>query len=251
MATNGRPPALAGVKLIMRRELGAYFGTRAGWVLIALALMVAGILFNARAVGDSARYSSDVLHQFFHDSSGVMLAAAFLVAMRTIVEERRSGTLPLLMNSSLTEGEIVFAKYAAAMVFLAALWAFSAYIPSLVFLRGKVSLGHLATGYLGIMLYGSAVLAVGIWASSFAKGWIVAGAASAATLAVMHTFWLLARVVEGPLGDLLGALAMHDKHFLPFKQGTLSLYHSVFYLAVTAVFLSLARNGLEARRWSS
>ena len=72
-----------------------------------------------------------------------------------------------------------------------------------------------------------------------------------ASLALVHTFWLLARVVEGSLGDLLGAMALHDRHFSPFKQGTLSLEHFVFYLSVTTVFLVMARNALEARRWTS
>ena len=89
--------------LIVRRELSSYFGSWGGWTLIALSLMIAGILFNTRAVGSSAKFSADVLAQFFHDTSGVVLAVAFLVSLRTTVEERKQGTLPLLLNSSLTE----------------------------------------------------------------------------------------------------------------------------------------------------
>jgi ABC-2 type transport system permease protein len=246
-----RPKASRGMQLIIRRELSAYLGSWGGWALLALSLMVAGILFNTRAVGSSAKFSSDVLAQFFHDTSGVVLAAAFLVSLRTIVEERRQGTLPLLLNSSLSEGEIVFAKYLGAMSFLFGLLLLSTYIPALVFLRGKVSVGHIASGYLGLMLYASAIVAVGVWASSIASGWVLAGAVSGATLAIGHTFWLLARRIDGSLGKLVATLSFHDKHFLAFKQGVVSTKHVVFYLSVTLVFLMLARSGLESRRWSS
>jgi ABC-2 type transport system permease protein len=252
MATStSRPNASSGIQLIIRRELSAYLGSWGGWALLALSLMVAGILFNTRAVGTSAKFSADVLGQFFHDSSGVVLAASFLVSLRTIVEERKQGTLPLLMNSSLSEGEIIFAKYIGAMSFLGLLLLLSSYIPALVFIRGKVSLGHIGSGYLGLLLYASAIIAVGIWASSLASGWVVAGAVSAATLAIGHTFWLLARRIDGSLSKVVASLSFHDKHFLAFKQGVISTKHVVFYLSVTIVFLMLARSGLESRRWSS
>lgn len=250
-AREGRPSAGRGVALIIRRELGTLLGTRAGWVLLSLSLAVAGILFNTRAVGSTARFSADVLGQFFHDTSGIILCVGFLLALRSVVEERKGGTLALLMNSSLTEGEVIVAKYLGAMAFLALFCLLSLYVPGLVFLRGAVSVGHVVVGYLGLLLYGSAVVAVGVWASAIARGWLVAGAVSGATLAVIHTLWLLARRVDGPLGDLLGALAIHDRHFLPFKQGVLSSVHVLFYLTVTLVFLALGRNGLEARRWTS
>ena len=250
-ASTSRPSAASGIQLIIRRELSAYLRSWGGWALLALSLMIAGILFNTRAVGTSAKFSADVLGQFFHDSSGVILAAAFLVSLRTIVEERKQGTLALLMNSSLSEGEIIFAEYVGAMSFLGLLLLLSSYIPALVFIRGKVSLGHIGSGYLGLLLYASAIVAVGIWASSLASGWVVAGAVSAATLAVGHTFWLLARRIDGSLGKVVASLSFHDKHFLAFKQGVVSTKHVIFYLSVTLIFLMLARSGLESRRWSS
>ena len=246
-----RPSAARGIALIVRRELGTYFGTRSGYVIGALMLMAEGLLFNTRAVGSSARYSSDVLSQFLFDASGVVMACAILVSIRLVAEERRSGTLTLLMNSSLTEGEIIFAKYLSAVLFLGILGVISLYIPLLVFVRGKVSVGHIFTGYFGLMLIGSAVVAIGTFASSIARSQVMAGAVAAAVTTVLVVLWMLARIVDGPLGDLVGSLALHDKHFRPFMQGTLSLEHVVFYLSVTAVFLVLARNGLESRRWSS
>ena len=249
--SNQRPSASKAMFLIVRRELSSYFGSWGGWTLIALSLMIAGILFNTRAVGSSAKFSADVLAQFFHDTSGVVLAVAFLVSLRTTVEERKQGTLPLLLNSSLTEGEIVVSKFLGAMTVIALFCLLSGYIPALVFLRGKVSLGHIGTGYLGLLLYASSIVAIGVWASAIASGWVVAGAVAGATLALGHTFWLLARHIDGELGNVVAYLALHDKHFMSFKQGILSLKHVAFYVSITLVFLILARSGLESRRWSS
>lgn len=246
-----KPSATRAMLLIVRRELSSYFSSWGGWTLIALSLMIAGILFNTRAVGSSAKFSADVLAQFFHDTSGVILAVAFLVSLRTTVEERKQGTLPLLLNSSLSEGEIVVSKFLGAMSVIALFCLLSGYIPALVFLRGKVSIGHIAVGYLGLLLYAASIVAIGVWASAVASGWVVAGAVSGATLALGHTFWLLARRINGELGNAVAYLALHDKHFMNFKQGVLSVKHVVFYLSVTIVFLMLARSGLEGRRWSS
>lgn len=248
---SSRPSALSGIALIVKRELATYFGTRAGWVIGALMLVALGILFNTRAVGSSARYSSDVLQQFVYDASGVAMVTAILVSIRLIAEERKSGTLPLLLSSSLTEGQIVFAKYLSAVAFLFILALVSLYIPALVFVRGKVSIGHIFAGYLGLMLLGSAVVAIGTFASAIARSLVVAGAVATAITAVLVLLWTLARIIDGPLGDVVGAMALHDKHFRPFMQGTISLEHVVFYLSVTWFFLVLARMGLESRRWSS
>lgn len=249
--TTGRPSAASGIARIVRRELSTYLGTRAGWVFIGLTLMFGGVAFNVFAVGKGAQFSADVMGEFFYNFSGVMIAAGYLVSLRSIVEERKSGTLPLLMSSSLTEGEIIIAKYLAQMSFLGIVLLISIYIPALVFIRGKVSFGHIAVGYLGVLLLCSAVVAIGTWASSIAKGWLIAGAVSLVTLALFVLWWQIARAVDGPMRDVLEAMALHNKHFLPFKQGTLSSNHVVFYLSMTVVFLTMARNGLEARRWSS
>jgi hypothetical protein len=78
---------------------------------------------------------------------------------------------------------------------------------------------------------------------------LVAVIISGAILVVMLLQWMLARVVEGPLGDVIGYLSLHDKHFRPFMNGTISIKDIVFYLCVTVLFLILARNALEGRRW--
>jgi ABC-2 type transport system permease protein len=248
-AQTWKPSAAQGILLIVRRELGAYFRSRSGYVIAALVLLIDGLLYNGFAIGSSARYSADVLSDFFYFSSGVVMVASPLVSMRLIAEEREHGSLPLLTTSSLSDGEIVFAKFLSGFLFMAILIAATLYMPLLIFVRGKVSLGHIGAGYLGLLSLGAACTAIGTFGSSIAHKQVVAAVISAASVVFMLQLNLLAKLVEGTLGDVFSYADLFVKHFRPFMGGTISLRDVVFYLTVCVFFLVLARNSLEGRRW--
>lgn len=249
MNTRVKPSALAGVKLIVKRELGQYLSTWSGYVIAAAMLLVSGLLFNVHAIGSSPRYSADVLSDLFFDMSGIVLVGSVLIAMRLIAEERANGTLPLLSGSSLTDGQVVIAKYLSAVAFMAGVLLLSLYLPALVVYSGKVSAGHVFAGYLGLMLLASVAVSISVFGSCLVKSQLVAGIIAGVLIVPLLLMWMLARVVEGPLGDVVGYLALHDKHFRPFMDGNVSTSNVVFYLSVTAFFLVLSRNVLEGRRW--
>ncbi len=169
----GRPKALSGLGLIVRRELLVYFGSVGGYVIASLMLAILGLLFNTRAVGGGSKYSVEVLTEFFNSAGGLVLVASCFIAMRLIAEERQAGTLALLQSSALTEGEVVLAKFLSAWLFLGAIMAASIYMPALIFLHGKVSVGHIFAGYLGTCLLGGAVIAIGTFGSAVAKTQVV------------------------------------------------------------------------------
>lgn len=246
-----KPSAAQGVALIIKRELGQYLNTWSGYVIFAVLLLVTGLGYNVHAVGNTPRYSSDVLFEFFWVASGTTIFTGLLLTMRLIAEERQTGTLPLLSTSSLTEGQIILAKYASAVVMIGVYLALTLYMPFLVFYNGAVSVGHIAAGYLGLLLLGSAVVAIGMFGSAVVKSQLVALIISGAITVIMLLLWAVARMVEGPLGDVVGMLSLHDKHFRPFQDGTISIANVVFYVSVSAFFLVAARNALESRRWRS
>lgn len=244
-----RPSAIGGISLIVRRELASYLRSRSGYVIAALILLIDGLLFNVFAVGSTARYSTDVLSDFFFYSSGVVMVSSLVISMRLIAEERQSGSLPLLTTSSLSDGEIVIAKFLSGYFFLLILTAATIYMPLLIFVNGKISLGHVFAGYIGLFCLGAAATAIGTFGSSIANNQLVALIVSIVILVFMLLQWMAARIVEGPLGDVIGYLSLHDKHFRPFMNGTISIKDMIFYASVTLVFLVLARNSLEGRRW--
>jgi ABC-2 type transport system permease protein len=246
---HSKPSAASLMGLIVKRELGQYLGTWSGYIVFAALLLATGLFYNVESIGSSPKYSSDVLSDFFKWASGFTVVTGILLAMRLIAEERQNGTLPLLTTSSLTEGQIILAKYFSAMVMICIYVTLSLYMPFLVFQHGAVSLGHIFAGCFGMVLIGSAGVAIGMFGSALFRSQLVAAILAGVIALVMTLLWALARVVEGVLGEIIGQITLHDKHFSPFMDGTITLPNIVYYLSVTAVFLLAARNLLEARRW--
>jgi len=234
---------------ILRRELSQYLRSPMGYIIIAAVLAIDGLLFNAWAVGEGQRRSGEVLEMFFYLTSGPTLLASIFIAMRLIAEERQTGTLVLISTAPVRDYELVLGKFLGALTFLSAMTAMSVYMPVLVMLHGKVSLGHVLVGYLGLILLGAAALALGLLCSAVAPNQLIAAILGAAVITVFVLLWLLSRIASPPLETLLGYLSIHDKHFRPFMRGILSVQDVVFYLSLVYVALVATTRVLEARRW--
>jgi ABC-2 type transport system permease protein len=235
--------------LIARRELGAYLRSMTGYVIAALALVVDGILFQAFVLGGPERLSAEVLSNFFFIAGGVTMIASIFISMRLLAEERQTGTLVLLTSSPVHDWEIVLGKFLSAFIFLALITLASVYMPALIFVNGKVSFGHMVAGYMGLLLLGSAALAIGTFGSALARTQVLAAIISGVLVVALVTCWMLARVTERPLQDVFTALALWQRHFTPFQAGQVHLRDVVYYLAVTYLALFAATRVLEARRW--
>lgn len=237
--------------VILRRELAAYLHSALGYVVTAITLLVGGVLFYAEALGPAAgeRLSAEVLARFFFNMSGLVAIAAVALSVRLIAEERQTRTLPVLRTAPVGDGQIVLGKFLAAFVFLAAMTLLSLYMPLLILVNGKVSFGQIAIGYLGLLLIGAAVLAIGTFASSLTRSYLMAAVVGAAATSAMFLFWPLAQVVDPPLSTVFAALALHATHFTGFQIGTLHLRNVVYYVAVTYFFLLMATKVMEAKRW--
>jgi ABC-2 type transport system permease protein len=234
---------------IVRRELGAYLRSPLGYVIIAAVLVLDGLLFNAVAVGSGSKKSSEVLEMFFYTASGTTLIASIFISMRLIAEERQSGTWVLLATAPIRDWQVVLGKYLSALLFLLLATLLSFYMPLLVMVNGKVALGHIVSGYLGLMLIGGAATAVGLLCSAVAPNQLVAAVLSAASIAAFVLLWLLSRIASPPLDELIAYLSIHDKHFRPFMRGLVSVQDVVFYVSLSFVALVLTTRVLEARRW--
>lgn len=235
--------------LIAGRELSAYLRTWSGYVILALILALTGTLFNAFALGSGIKTSTEVISLFFYFCSGTTMVASILISMRLLAEERQQGTLALLYSSPVRDVQIVLGKFLSGLGFLALLLALTFFMPLLVMVNGKISLGHLFAGYLGLLLLGSASLAIGTLGSALAKNQVLAGVISSSMLVALLVSWLLSNVTERPFSALFTALALHGRHFQPFQSGIVHVRDVVYYLAVTFVALFAATRVLEARRW--
>jgi ABC-2 type transport system permease protein len=237
------------IGIIARRELAGYFRTPSFYLIAAATLVVQGLLFNTRALGTGARLSSQVLIDFLRDSSGTTTVAAVLLTMRLFAEERQSGTIVLLFTSPVREFEIVMGKFVSALVVLSLLVVSSVYLPALIFVNGKVSIGHIASGYLGLLLVGAATLALGVLASALARTQLMAGVLAAVFIFLLFLTWALSRVVDPPIGTLIAHFSLYEKHYFPFMRGLLQLSDVVYYMSLTYLALFASTRVIQNQRW--
>ena len=242
---------MGAVGVIFRRELSAYLRSPIGYIVAAVVLLLGGLLFYAQGLGPAAgeRLSGDVLARFFYNASGLTAIAAVALTIRLIAEERQDGTMILLNTSPVRDWEVVLGKYLSALAFLSGITIVTLYMPLLIFVNGRVSLGHILVGYFGLILIGSAVLAIGIFATALTRHQLVAAAVGAVVTGTMFLFWPLAQIVDPPLSWVFAGLGLHGRHFRGFQGGLLHLRDVFYYLAVTYFFLLAATKVLEAKRW--
>jgi ABC-2 type transport system permease protein len=171
------------------------------------------------------------------------------LSKRLLAEEKQSGTLVLLTSSPVRDWEIILGKFLSGFAFLALLTLATAFMPALVMVNGKVSFGHLVAGYLGLLLLGGATMAIGTLGSTMARSQVLAAIISGSLVVAMLILWLLAAITDRPLNDVFLALALYQRHQVPFQVGVVHLRDVVYYLAVIYFCLFAATRVLEARRW--
>lgn len=235
------------VALIARRELGAYLKSPMGYVIAAIVLFVDGLLFNYYALGGSPKYSAEVLQLFFAFASFMSVVSGILLSMRLLAEERQLGTLTLLLTSPVREHEIVLGKFLSAFVFFGLMTLATVYMPALIFVNGKVSVGQIFAGYLGLLMLGGLALAIGLFASSLSSSQIVAAVSGGAIVTAIYLCYLGAKVADPPLRDILAFISW-QRH-LQWQNGILNLRDVFYFLSGTYLFLLLTTHVMQARRW--
>jgi ABC-2 type transport system permease protein len=237
------------ISIIYRRELGAYLRAPYAWVVAFAILLVQGILFQAHAMAGE-QLSAMVLERFFWLSSGISIAAGILLSFRLVAEERQQHSMVLLSTSPVRDTHIILGKFFAALTFLMLLLALSFYMPALIKVNGKITLAQVLVGYLGLVMLGSSVLAIGLFASSLTKNQLVAALGALGITILMCVLYPLAKRLDAPVSDAFKDLDLWWIHFQQgFMRGVLNLKDIVYYLAVTYFFLLLAVKTMEAKRW--
>ncbi|HXG14729.1 MAG TPA: ABC transporter permease subunit [Calidithermus sp.] len=248
---------------IFKKEMRLYFTSPIAWVILTIFLLIAGYFFYAifafytlasmqaamnPAMARDLNVTDSVLRPLFSNVSVILLLLMPLVTMRLFAEERRSGTLELLLTYPVRDGAVLVGKYLAALTLYAAMLALTLTYPAMVVYFTRVEWGPLVTGYLGLLLLGGAFLAVGVFASSLTENQIVA---AITTFGILLIFWVIgwsADYVGGAWGRVLSHLSLVE-HFDSFAKGVLDTRDVIYYLDFTLVALFLTLRSLEARRW--
>ena len=236
------------VWLVAQRELRAYFSTWMGYIIVFAAVLIDGLLFNAFAISEKPKFSSAILADFFYFGSGIGMVAAIFLAMRLLAEEKQTGTIVLYMTSPISARQLIYGKFLSCFLFFLLLQLLTLHMPGLVMLSGKVSLGHMAAGYLGVTLLGTSIIAIALFASVISPNQLVAGVLGSAISVVLLILWIVANVVDEPFRGLFSYLAIHNVHFMPFSRGIVHIQDLVFYFSMILFFLECSIRAFEARR---
>jgi ABC-2 type transport system permease protein len=237
------------ILLLARRELAGFLNTWWGWAIMAMVLLIDGLFFNAFALKDTPQYSADVLENFFYFASGSTLIAGVLITMGLLAQERQAGTLVLLETAPVSESQVIWGKFLGAFSFLALITLLTAYMPALVEVNGKVSWAQIGAGYVGLLSIGAATVAIGTFGSAVSKNQLLAAMLSGVLVVLLLLGWLLGRITEAPISELLSYTALFDRHYQPFMRGRINTESLIFYGSVVYLFQLLSTRALQSRRW--
>ncbi len=235
------------------RELRAYFFSPLAYVVLFFLLAVDGVTFSliVSHLADPRNPAGRPFDFFFGGVFFwfVVVAVVPLITMRLLAEERKSGSIEVLMTAPVTEGQVVTGKWLAALTFWIVAWAPTVLYAVLLEIFGHVDWGTLGAAYLGVVLLGSFFLALGVMASALTRNQIVAAvAAFAFTLAVIFVGFLVGLVQQPVLQHLFEQVSVLD-HMDELRRGIVDTRRLVYYLSGTFFFLFVAARALEDKKW--
>jgi ABC-2 type transport system permease protein len=188
------------------------------------------------------------LSNFFQGATFLLIPLAPALTMRLLAEEQKLGTIELLLTSPVRDWEVILGKYLASFVFLMFLLSLTSYYVILLLVFATPDPGPIYSGYLGLILYGMAALAVGILTSTLTSNQIIAAVVGTGILVVLYATSFIGDVVTGVWATIFNQLGF-TSHFNDFDRGIIDSAHIVYFVTVTALFLFLSIRALESRRW--
>jgi ABC-2 type transport system permease protein len=250
---------------IFSREIRSYFFSMSAYVLATIFLLLSGYFF-ATAVTYYSLYSFQLSQQpglaaqglnlteavignLFFNFSVILLLMMPVLAMRTLAEEQKQGTLELLLTYPVNEWELVAAKFLSAFCVL--LMMLTPLLVDLFLLQrvgGMFEWGVVFSGFLGLLLLAMAFIALGIFTSSLTENQVVSAAMSFGFLLLLWVIGWLSRFLPYRLGGWVDELSLL-RHSEGFFKGLIQLKHVLFYALFTLFFLFLAVWRLETRKW--
>jgi ABC-2 type transport system permease protein len=249
------------IAAIAQREVNAYFVSPIGYVLIGFFALLFGWFFyvplaffiqQSSQMGMNPTQALNINQMLvgptLMNTTVIMLFLFPLITMRTYAEEKRSGTIELLLTSPVTDVEIIIGKFLGAMLLYAAMLAVTMLHMAILFIFGDPEWKPIATGYLGLLLMGGCFLSLGLFISSLTKNQIVAGIS---TFAVFLMLWVINWISTfvGPTTQTVLQYLSLTEHFDDFAKGIIDTKHLIYYLSFMAFGLFLTAKSVDSERW--
>jgi len=250
------------VLLICFKEFKGYFVSPIGYAVMALFALIFGfgfytatrdmvqLGFRAQMMGQQQPMSVNdmVIRPLLGFAGTIALFLIPMITMRLIAEEKRTGTIELLLTSPVTDMEIILGKWLGAVLLYTSVLGMSVLNIAMLFLWGKPDIKPLLVAYLGLLLQGGCLLALGTLISTMTRNQIVAGGV---TFFVSLLLWLLSWFTafdSGPFAQIINYLSIVT-HMENFSKGVIDTKDIVFYLSFIFLCLFLTKRSMESLRW--
>jgi len=254
---------MSNVIAIAQRELKSYFASPIAYVVIGMFVLLYGYFYivmldyfmrMSLQMGQfgggpqSANVNEMLVRPLMQNVLILFLFMLPAITMRTFSEEKRSGTVELLLTSPLTDMQIVLGKYLGAMALFAVMIGVTIIHMALLFVYGSPEWKPIATAYLGLFLFGGCFIAVGLFISSLTKNQVIAGIA---TFAVFLFLWVINWIgsFSGPTVSALTSYLSVVEHADDFWKGVIDTTHLIYYLSFITLGLFLTAKSVDTERW--
>ena len=252
---------MSNILAIAHKEVKSYFSSPIAYIAIGLWALLYGYFFFAilsffdrqsmqmNQFGPQAlNLNQQLIRPLLQNVTILILFLMPMVTMRTYSEEKRSGTIELLLTSPITDFQIVLGKFFGAMALYAVMLAVTLFHIGVLFIYGSPEWKPILTSYIGLLLLGGCFIAVGLFISSLTKNQIVAGMV---TFAVFLLLWIITWIgsFSGPTVDKLTTYLSIIDHFDDFGKGVVDTTHLIYYLSFITFGLFLTAKSVDSERW--
>ena len=253
---------MSNIIALAQKELKSYFSSPIAYIVIGLFALLYGYFYVtilAYFVRQSMQLSQfqgpqamnvnqQLIKPVLQNVTILILFLMPMITMRTYSEEKRSGTIELLLTSPLTDFQIIMGKFLGALGLYATMLAVTFIHIGLLFLYGRPEWKPIVTAYVGLLLMGGCFISVGLLISSLTKNQIVAGMV---TFAVFLLLWIITWIgsFSGPTFDKLTSYLSIIDHFDDFGKGVLDTTHLIYYVSFITFGLFLTAKSVDSERW--
>jgi ABC-2 type transport system permease protein len=247
---------------IAQKELKSYFASPIGYILIGFWAFLFGWFYinilayfvrasmQMQGMGgpSSVNINQEMLRPLLYNVTILVLFILPGVTMRTYSEEKRSGTIELLLTSPITDFQIIMGKFFGAMALYTVMLMVTWIHVALLFVYGNPEWKPLVTAYIGLLLLGGCFVAIGLFISSLTKNQVVA---FMVTFSIFLFLWIISWIGSsvGPTAAAVTSYLSIVDHYDDFGKGVIDTTHLVYYLSFITFGLFLTAKSVDSERW--
>lgn len=233
---------MSAFEALVAKETRALYTSPIAYAVVAVFLLLMGYTFVATLFLNK---TATLIHSFFQAATLLLLFVP-VITMRLFAEERRAGTLELLLTAPVREIDVVLAKFLASLSVVVVMVSLTLAYPLTLVLFGDPDLGPIYSGYLGLLLLGAALVAIGLAISALTANQVIAAVVSLGLFLLLWMLDTLGSLLPAPYDNIVINLSLLA-HFTPFATGALYLSDLGFFVSLVLVGLAFGVRALARR----